>query len=167
MTSNMAHETFIPDAGNIIWLDLNPHTGHEQSGRRPCLVLSSRLYAERTGMAVVCPITSKIKGLPFEIELKGTATTLEIKKYFYAQVREINFSIYSVSLDKPRLHEHLTKNKEQLYNFIAGLVINKIPFEKFNESSIELIVDRSKSQPEIIDFNHYYFKHSNLLFINL
>jgi mRNA interferase MazF len=70
----MTEQSYAPDAGDLIWLDLNPRTGHEQSGRRPCLVLSSRLYAERTGMAVVCPITSKIKGLPFEIELNNTKT---------------------------------------------------------------------------------------------
>jgi mRNA interferase MazF len=68
----MSDQPYIPDGGDLIWLDLNPRTGHEQSGRRPCLVLSSRLYSERTGMAVVCPITSKIKGLPFEIKLSHT-----------------------------------------------------------------------------------------------
>lgn len=71
----MAEGSYVPGSGDIIWLDLNPRTGHEQSGRRPCLVLSDTLYTKRTGMAVVCPITSKIKGLPFEIPLQGTKTT--------------------------------------------------------------------------------------------
>jgi mRNA interferase MazF len=62
---------YIPSRGDIIWLVLDPRTGHEQSGRRPALVLSHKLLTERTGLAVVCPITSKIKGLPFEILLKG------------------------------------------------------------------------------------------------
>lgn len=65
---------FPPSSGDIIWLDINPRTGHEQSGRRPCLVLSDRLYYERTGLAIVCPITSKVKGLPFEIALATTKT---------------------------------------------------------------------------------------------
>jgi mRNA interferase MazF len=68
----MSDSSYIPDSGDLIWLDINARTGHEQSGRRPCLVLSDRLYAERTGMTVVCPITSKVKGLPFEVALKGT-----------------------------------------------------------------------------------------------
>lgn len=65
---------YIPDAGDIIWLVLDPRTGHEQSGRRPSLVLSPRLLTERTGLAIVCPITSKHKGLPFEVALSKTKT---------------------------------------------------------------------------------------------
>lgn len=71
----MSNLPYVPESGDLIWLDLNPRTGHEQSGRHPCLVLSDQLYTERTGMAVVCPITSNAKGLPFEIELKDTKTT--------------------------------------------------------------------------------------------
>jgi mRNA interferase MazF len=71
---SMTKAPYAPDSGDIIWLDLNPRTGHEQSGRRPCLVLSSRLYSELTGMAVICPTTSKVKGLPFEIPLSETKT---------------------------------------------------------------------------------------------
>lgn len=65
---------YLPHGGDIVWIDLNPRTGHEQSGRRPCLVLSNRPYTQRTGLAIICPITSKIKGLPFEVVLVGTAT---------------------------------------------------------------------------------------------
>lgn len=65
---------YLPQAGDIVWLDLNPRTGHEQSGRRPCLVISDYIYSKRTGMAVICPITSSPKGLPFEIELTSTKT---------------------------------------------------------------------------------------------
>jgi len=65
---------YLPEAGDIVWLDLNPRTGHEQSGRRPCIVISSHLFSEHTGMAVVCPITSRVRGLPFEIVMEGTET---------------------------------------------------------------------------------------------
>jgi mRNA interferase MazF len=65
---------YLPDRGDIVWLILDPRVGHEQSGRRPVLVLSPRLFTERTGLAVICPITSKAKGLPFEIELRQTKT---------------------------------------------------------------------------------------------
>ncbi|MBU6338953.1 MAG: DUF3800 domain-containing protein [Rickettsiales bacterium] len=88
-------------------------------------------------------------------ELKGTTTTLEIKKYFYSQVKEIKFGIYSITLNKKRLYQKLTKNKERVYNFIARQVIDKIPFEKCNENAIDLIVDKSKGKPEIIEFNNY------------
>ena len=65
---------YTPSQGDIIWLVLDPRVGHEQSGRRPVLVLSARLFTERTGLAVVCPITSKVKGLPYEILLSLAKT---------------------------------------------------------------------------------------------
>ena len=70
----MSKEAYIPDKGDIIWLIFDPRVGHEQSGRRPALVVSEKLLTERTGLALVCPITSKVKGLPFEIVLRRTST---------------------------------------------------------------------------------------------
>jgi len=70
--NGMNNGPYVPDRGDYIWIVLDPRVGHEQSGRRPAIVLSRRLFTERTGLAVVCPITSKVKGLPFEIRLKTT-----------------------------------------------------------------------------------------------
>ena len=58
-----------PDRGDLVWIDFNPQAGHEQAGRRPALVLSPRAYHQRTPFAVVCPITSRVKGYPFEVLL--------------------------------------------------------------------------------------------------
>lgn len=58
-----------PKRGNLIWLSFDPQKGHEQKGRRPALVLSPREYNERVGLALMCPITSKKKGYPFEVDL--------------------------------------------------------------------------------------------------
>lgn len=65
---------YIPQRGDIAWMILDPRVGHEQSGRRPVLVISHGLLAENTGMAVIVPITSKEKGLPYELTLKRTKT---------------------------------------------------------------------------------------------
>jgi mRNA interferase MazF len=62
---------YIPDQGDIVWLDFNPQLGHEQRGRRPALTLSFREYNEKIGFAVFCPIASKVKGYPFEVEVIG------------------------------------------------------------------------------------------------
>lgn len=59
----------VPDAGDLVWLTFNPRAGREQAGRRPALVLSPAGYNRRSGLAVVCPITSHVKGYPFEVEL--------------------------------------------------------------------------------------------------
>lgn len=61
--------TQTPDAGDIVWIDFTPQIGREQAGRRPALVLSPRLYNEKVGLMIVCPITSKSKGYPFEVVL--------------------------------------------------------------------------------------------------
>lgn len=58
-----------PDAGDVVWLDFAPQAGREQAGKRPALVLSPRIYNEKVGLMVACPITSKAKGYPFEVAL--------------------------------------------------------------------------------------------------
>ncbi len=58
-----------PDAGDLVWLTFDPQAGREQAGRRPALVLSPASYNRRSGLAIMCPITSRIKGYPFEVEL--------------------------------------------------------------------------------------------------
>ena len=58
---------YCPDAGDLIWIDLSPTVGHEQSGRRPALVLTSSKYNAASGLCVACPITSRVRGYPFEV----------------------------------------------------------------------------------------------------
>ena len=58
-----------PERGDVVWVSLSPTEGHEQMGRRPALVLSPSAYNARVGMAVMCPITSQVKGYPFEVAL--------------------------------------------------------------------------------------------------
>lgn len=56
-----------PERGDIVWVNLDPTEGHEEAGRRPALVLSPSGYNRRVGMAVMCPITNRVKGYPFEV----------------------------------------------------------------------------------------------------
>jgi mRNA interferase MazF len=62
---------YVPERGDLIWLDFDPQAGHEQAGRRPALVLSPKNYHRRSSLALVCPITSRIKGYPFEVPVAG------------------------------------------------------------------------------------------------
>ncbi len=62
---------YIPEKGDIVWLDFTPQRGHEQRGRRPAIVLSQKSYNNKIGLALFCPITSKEKGYPFEVKIKG------------------------------------------------------------------------------------------------
>lgn len=62
-------EIYIPGRGDIIWLQFNPQSGHEQAGLRPALVISPQSYNGKVGLALACPVTSKAKGYPFEVLL--------------------------------------------------------------------------------------------------
>ncbi len=61
--------TYIPERGDIVWINFNPQVGREQAGRRPAVVLSPGVYNGRVGLLVACPITSRVKGYPFEVAL--------------------------------------------------------------------------------------------------
>jgi len=62
-------KAYVPRRGDVIHLDFNPQTGHEQAGRRPALVLSPEEYNRKVGLVVVCPITSQSKGYPWEVAI--------------------------------------------------------------------------------------------------
>lgn len=66
---------YIPEAGDIVWLNFTPQTGHEQAGRRPAVVLSPKAYNNKTGLMVCVPITNQIKGYPFEVLLSISETS--------------------------------------------------------------------------------------------
>lgn len=73
-----------PDRGDLIWLQFTPQSGHEQAGHRPALVLSPKEYNRLVGLALVCPITSKQKGYPYEVSIKeadidGVALSDQVK----------------------------------------------------------------------------------------
>jgi mRNA interferase MazF len=61
--------SYLPERGDIVWLQFDPRLGHEQAGRRPALVVSPQSYNGKVGLALLCPITTRIKGYPFEVEI--------------------------------------------------------------------------------------------------
>lgn len=63
--------SYTPDRGDLIWLNFTPQAGHEQRGRRPAVVISPKQYNRKTNLALCCPVTSNIKGYPFEVHLTG------------------------------------------------------------------------------------------------
>ena len=69
----MVDPEYVPARGDVVWLSFTPQAGHEQAGHRPALVLSPRTYNEKTSLALFCPITSRVKGYPFEVPLSATS----------------------------------------------------------------------------------------------
>jgi len=58
---------YVPKRGDLVWITFNPQAGHEQAGRRPALVISPAAYNAKVGLALLCPVTSRAKGYPFEV----------------------------------------------------------------------------------------------------
>ena len=72
--------SYVPERGDVVWLNFDTQAGHEQAGKRPAFVLSPATYNRKVGLALLCPVTNKIKGYPFEVNvpegLKITGTVL-------------------------------------------------------------------------------------------
>lgn len=80
---------YVPQRGNLIWIDFNPRVGREQRGRRPDLVLSPKKYNAKTSLALLCPVTSKGKGYPFEVALPSN---IEVEGVILAdQLRSLDY----------------------------------------------------------------------------
>jgi len=59
--------SYVPESGDLVWLDFDPQAGREQAGRRPALVLTPGVYNKKTNLMICCPLTTQIKGYPFEV----------------------------------------------------------------------------------------------------
>ncbi len=79
---------YVPEAGDIVWLQFNPQAGHEQAGHRPALVLSPAKY-NKIGLMLCCPMTTKIKGYPFEVVIQGSQTNAALAD----QVKSLDWKV--------------------------------------------------------------------------
>lgn len=69
----MKAQSYVPDAGDIVWISFDRQTGHEQAGQRPAVVLSPAAYNAKTSLMVCCPMTTQIKNYPFEVVIAGSS----------------------------------------------------------------------------------------------
>lgn len=87
----MSPKDWVPDAGDIVWLHFTSQAGHEQAGRSerlgPALGLSPRSYNARSGLMLCCPLTTRIKGYPFEVPVPGTPAAVVLAD----QVRSLDW----------------------------------------------------------------------------
>ena len=63
--------SYVPDAGDVVWVSFNPQAGREQAGHRPAVVLSPAAYNAKTSLMVCCPMTTQIKNYPFEVVISA------------------------------------------------------------------------------------------------
>ena len=82
-------QPYTPERGDLIRLTFDPQAGHERAGRRPALVLSPKSYHLKTGMALICPVTSRVKGYPFEVALSAGLATAGV--VLSDQIRNVDY----------------------------------------------------------------------------
>ena len=104
--------------------------------------------------AVKTTIRRKFRKNQSAAELKGSASPLAIKKYFFRRIQNMKFAVYAVTLNKERVFEELSRDKERVYNYISRQVFDKIPFDKAG-LRVEIIIDKSKTPKNISEFNRY------------
>ena len=78
---------YVPDAGDIVWLNFSPQAGHEQAGHRPALVLSPKAYNEKTSLMICCPMTKQVKNYPFEVLIASSPRSVVLAD----QVRSLDW----------------------------------------------------------------------------
>lgn len=89
-------KAYVPERGDVVWLNFTPQSGHEQAGHRPALVLSPKSYNQRTGLMVCCPVTTQVKGYPFEVvvtdnpDVSGAVLADQMKSVDW-QARRVSF----------------------------------------------------------------------------
>ena len=105
---------YVPARGDVVWLQFSPQAGHEQAGRRPAVVVSPEAYNAKVGLALLCPITSQIKGYPFEValpsELKVSGVVLadQLKSFDWRARKATRFAQLPSSVMKEVLRKILT-----------------------------------------------------------
>ncbi len=109
---------YIPDRGDLVWITLNPHSGHEQSGRRPAVVISPALYNSKVGLSIMCPVTGQVKGYPFEVKIPAG---LEVKGVVLAdQVRNLDWRARKAELICSLPEDAMTEIQQKLIALITG-----------------------------------------------
>ena len=108
----MVTRAYVPDAGDLVWLTFDPPTGHEHRGRRPALIVSPRVYNAKARLAIACPITSQVKGYPFEVELPaaGTITGVVLADH----VRNVDWEARRIAFEATAPDEVLTEVRARL-----------------------------------------------------
>lgn len=98
MVGGQKSSPYVPDRGDIVWLEFTPQAGHEQAGRRPALVLSPISYNSKTSLMLCCPITNQLKGYPFEVSLPANSKTTGV--VLADQVKSLDWNARAVAYEE-------------------------------------------------------------------
>ena len=109
--------SYVPDRGDVVWINLSPQRGHEQAGFRPVLVLSPAAYNGKVGLMICCPITAQAKGYPFEVLIQNNPKVSGV--ILADQVKSLDWKVRGAKkkgqVSKDELSETLSKLKAIIY----------------------------------------------------
>jgi mRNA interferase MazF len=108
---------YVPNRGDVVWINFDPQAGHEQGGRRPAIVLSPRSYNKPSGLALFCPVTSRVKNYPFEVPLPVGAPVTGV--VLVDQLRNLDWHVRQVSFIGVLDEETLVELMEKLRPLVA------------------------------------------------
>lgn len=114
----MQNNAYVPNQGDLVWINMDPQVGNEIKGRRPALVVSQALFNKMTGFAVVCPVTTTNKRFAFHVEIKNAVEISGVIKT--DQLKSIDFRARKIqkieTADKDVLNEVLRKIDAIIFN---------------------------------------------------
>ena len=107
---------YVPDQGDIGWLDFDPHAGHEQAGHRPAMVLSPAAYNGKTGLMLCCPMTTQIKGYPFEVLVSGRPPSAALAD----QVKSLDWVVRKAKKKAKATPEEMAEVRAKVLALVGG-----------------------------------------------
>lgn len=106
---------YVPEAGDIVWLHFDPQAGHEQAGHRPAIVVSPASYNGKTGLMLCCPMTTQIKGYPFEVVIAGDLPSAVLSD----QIKSLDWVVRKAALKGKASPDELTQVRRKLSALIG------------------------------------------------
>jgi mRNA interferase MazF len=106
---------YIPDAGDIVWLDFTPQAGREQAGQRPALVLSPGGYNSKTSLMLCCPMTTQIKGYPFEVRITAAIPAVVLSD----QIKSVDWRVRKAKRKGKVSAEELAEVRAKIHALIG------------------------------------------------
>ena len=106
---------YVPDAGDVVWLQFDPQLGREQRGHRPALVISPASYNGKTSLMVFCPMTSHVKGYPFEVAIDGDQTSVVLAD----QVKSLDWTQRQAEFKEKVSPATLSNVKRKIYALLG------------------------------------------------
>ena len=107
---------YVPEAGDIVWLRFSPQAGHEQSGHRPALVISPAAYNGKTHLMICCPITTQVKGYPFEVPIAGNRSGVALAD----QVKSLDWMVRKAKFKGKAAAAELATVRTKIIALIEG-----------------------------------------------